>query len=132
MKMTREEDYAIILMLILAEAYSQKLPVSLQRVALDRSLPYPFLKKIVGSLKEANLIVAREGSAGGYRLALPPSQINLREILEAIRGPEAIIEHDLGLYDCLDARASAKKKMVEIGQEVRQLLANTRLTDIIS
>lgn len=50
-----------------------------------------FLRRILGDLVAAGLVRAREGRAGGYRLARPASRITLAEIYRAVEpdGPLA-------------------------------------------
>jgi Rrf2 family protein len=50
-----------------------------------------FLRRILGDLVAAGLVVAREGRAGGYRLARPAERITLAEVYRAVEpgGPLA-------------------------------------------
>jgi Rrf2 family protein len=50
-----------------------------------------FLRRILRDLVAAGLVVAREGRAGGYRLARPAARISLAEVYRAIEpgGPLA-------------------------------------------
>jgi Rrf2 family protein len=43
-----------------------------------------FLRRILGDLVTAGLVKAREGRAGGYRLARPPEEITLADVYRAI------------------------------------------------
>lgn len=40
--------------------------------------------QILSDLKQANLVISRRGKTGGYLLALPPNQISLAQIIEAV------------------------------------------------
>jgi Rrf2 family protein len=50
-----------------------------------------FLRRILGDLVAAGLVDAREGRAGGYRLARPPEEITLADVYRAVEpeGPLA-------------------------------------------
>lgn len=50
-----------------------------------------FLRRILGDLVTAGLVTAREGRAGGYRLARRPEEITLAEVYRAVErgGPLA-------------------------------------------
>jgi Rrf2 family transcriptional repressor of oqxAB len=50
-----------------------------------------FLRRILGDLVAAGLVEAREGRAGGYRLARPPERITLADVYRAVErvGPLA-------------------------------------------
>ena len=47
---------------------------------------------LVISLRGAGLIRSVRGARGGYVLARPPREINLREIIDALEGGEYIIK----------------------------------------
>src|SRR5512147_970082 len=51
-----------------------------------------FLRRILGDLVAAGLVDAREGRAGGYRLARPPHEITLADVYRAVEpeGPLAV------------------------------------------
>jgi Rrf2 family protein len=83
MKIAQREDFALILMGILAENYSSKF-VSLSRVAEETQLSPLFLKHIVLLLKKGGLVASKEGIDGGYRLARDPEKIAVADIIRAI------------------------------------------------
>lgn len=130
MKITKEEDYAILFMSILAVRKDRLL--SLQEIADDFNIPYYFLKKIARNLKDARLVKAKEGAAGGYSLALPAREISLADIVESIRGP-------LALVDCVENNLCpaenfclASSVMKKVSREVRSIFAKVYLTDMIA
>ena len=45
-----------------------------------------YIEKILQALKKAGLVVSHQGNQGGYTLAKKPSEITLRQIIEAIEG----------------------------------------------
>lgn len=45
-----------------------------------------FLRRILGELVAAGLVAAREGRAGGYRLARPAGRITLADVYRAVEG----------------------------------------------
>lgn len=47
-----------------------------------------FLRRVLAQLGRANLIQAREGRDGGYRLARPAEQITLAEVYQAVNAPD--------------------------------------------
>lgn len=55
-----------------------------------------YLTKIFSALTRAGLLTPMRGKGGGYRLARDPSDITLREIIEAVEGPIALnfCQHD--------------------------------------
>lgn len=130
LRITKEEDYAILFMSILAVRHDRRL--SLQEINADYGVPYYFLKKIARQLKQAGLLDAKEGSAGGYTLALPAKEITLAEIIEALRGPMAIVDCAEGSYCPAEDFCLASTVMKRVSREVRRVFAEVKLTDMIA
>jgi Rrf2 family protein len=85
MKVNRKEDYAVVLMTVLAKENTKGF-VSLQELGKKYKLPLPFLRQIARDLKRKKLIESKEGKNGGYRLLRRSSQISIHEIMEAVAG----------------------------------------------
>ncbi len=75
-------------MLQLAEEYAGGELVQIRRIADAQGIPFRFLVQILLQLKGASLVASTRGAAGGYRLARPPSQITLAEVVEVMEGDE--------------------------------------------
>ena len=46
----------------------------------------PYIEKILQRLKAARIVISHQGKNGGYALARRPSEITLKEIVEALEG----------------------------------------------
>jgi len=57
---------------------------SVRELAELQNLPAPMLEQLLLRLRRAGLLEARRGRLGGYRLALPPPQIALNQVLAAV------------------------------------------------
>lgn len=55
-------------------------------LASDVGVPSPYLAKVLGTLVRSGIVVATRGVRGGYRLARPPHDITLLEIVEPFEG----------------------------------------------
>ncbi|MEZ4594356.1 MAG: Rrf2 family transcriptional regulator [Chloroflexota bacterium] len=55
----------------------------------------PTAVKILGNLAGAGIIETREGAKGGVRLALPPAEVTILDIFQAIESGKALFRHDL-------------------------------------
>ncbi len=67
-------------------------PVALSAVAEAEVLPLSYLEHLVAKLREAGLVTSVRGAHGGYRLARPPEEIAMLEVVEALEGPIAPME----------------------------------------
>jgi Rrf2 family protein len=91
-RISARDHGALILMSDLAAAYKAGSFVSLQAIADRMHLSQGYLEEIAGALKKAKLIAGKQGPAGGYRLARPPSKISMEDILIAVEGPIELVE----------------------------------------
>lgn len=60
----------------------------LREIAEARGLPSDFLAKIFQKLARHKVVSSHRGAVRGYALARPAREISLREILEALEGPD--------------------------------------------
>jgi Rrf2 family protein len=85
-----------------------------------------FLRRVLAQLGRAQLIEAREGRAGGYRLARPPEQITLAEIYQAVNALDPA-DHAASLSSPDDMRSPVQSILDEIEAE-----AQRRRLDVLS
>jgi Rrf2 family protein len=78
-KMTQN---AIAAMSRLAELYADSTYLASSReIAESRNLPVPLVAKILTVLSQRELVTGSPGPGGGYRLAKPPSEISLLNVV---------------------------------------------------
>jgi DNA-binding IscR family transcriptional regulator len=54
------------------------------KIAQVRKLPLPYLEQIIPLLRKAGLVESIRGVKGGYRLAKPPEEISVGDVLRAL------------------------------------------------
>jgi Rrf2 family protein len=86
MLITRQADYGIRVLLYLSQVPPGRV-VPMKEVARKAYIPVSFMPKIISHLTNRGLIVTERGKSGGIRLAKPPQEITIYEIVEAIDGP---------------------------------------------
>jgi Rrf2 family iron-sulfur cluster assembly transcriptional regulator len=73
---------AIAAMSRLAELYGDPTKVASSReIAESRNLPLPLVAKILTDLSRGGLVTGSPGPGGGYRLAKPPHEIRLKDVV---------------------------------------------------
>jgi len=97
MKITRKSDYGLRAICELAKHHGNA-PVSISEIASSQGIPDPFLEKIMQALKSEGLIRSTHGRGGGYSLNRMPAEISVKEVVEALEGPIALVH-------CLDPEA---------------------------
>jgi Rrf2 family protein len=86
-RISAKAEYAVRAAVELAHAGDVAL--SADAVAKAQDIPVFFLKKIFNDMRVANLVMTTRGRDGGHRLARPPSQISVADVLRAMEGPLA-------------------------------------------
>ncbi len=88
MNLSAKTEYACLAMLQLAADYDSGEPVHIRRIADENGIPARFLVQILLQLKGASLVASTRGAAGGYRLARPPREISLADVIDVIEGDD--------------------------------------------
>jgi Rrf2 family transcriptional regulator, iron-sulfur cluster assembly transcription factor len=87
MKLSRESKYGLAGLVSLARR-PQGAVLTATAVAEAESLPATFLAKTFSRLARRGILRSHRGGRRGYELARSPREISVREILEAIEGPD--------------------------------------------
>jgi Rrf2 family protein len=83
-RITARVDYAVRAALELAAAAPEAL--TNDAIAKAQGIPSRFLQAILGDLQHARLVTSQRGREGGYRLALPPSEISIARVMRVEQG----------------------------------------------
>lgn len=93
MRITHKVDYAVRAMTALArhQAAAPGVAVKRELLAEEESIPPAFLDDILRSLRNGRLAQSQRGAEGGWRLARPPKEIFVGDIIRAVEGPLAAV-----------------------------------------
>ena len=86
MEITRQADYAVRIVLDLAEHIHGGVERS-DDVARRQVVPRAYFTKVVQALVRAGYVRTLRGARGGIQLARDPDAITLRQVIEAVEGP---------------------------------------------
>lgn len=132
MKLTTKMRYGTRAMLELALHHEQG-PLSLAEIAVSQELPDKYLESMFRALHSAGLVRSQRGPQGGYALARPPEQIDLRDIYEVLEGAQPFVQ-------CTVDRSLCPRSPTCVTQEVwarmyeaaMQVLQSTTLADLVA
>ena len=85
MRFTTKTEYGIVSMVYMAR-HAGKGVLSIKEIASHENYPVSYIEKILQALKRAKLVVSQQGNHGGYKLARKPSEITLKDVIEALEG----------------------------------------------
>jgi Rrf2 family protein len=93
-----------------------------------------FLRRILGDLVTAGVVVAHEGRAGGYRLARPAREITLAEVYRAVEPDGPLVESPAEPNVCCPVGAGMRRAFAETaalaGRGLLEALADETVDDV--
>jgi Rrf2 family protein len=132
MRVSAKTDYALRAAVELAAA-PEGTPVKGERLATSQSIPLRFLENILLQLRHAGIVESRRGADGGYKLARPPEEITLADVIRAIDGPLAGVSGQRP--ETLDFKGRSeplREVWVAVRASLRSVLEQVTLADVAS
>lgn len=97
-RVSAKADYAIRATAELAASPPGCL-VKAERISAAQAIPLKFLLNILTELRHAAIVRSQRGSEGGYRLARPPEEITVADVILTVEGTLSTVQgsrpHDL-------------------------------------
>jgi Rrf2 family protein len=84
-RISARADYALRACIELARA--EDVTATSDAIAQAQGISQLFVQRILGDMRQAGYVDSTRGGRGGYRLASPPEQITVAEIVRAMEGP---------------------------------------------
>ena len=81
---TSKSRYAVVALAELARSGTDPVPIG--QIAERRGMPVQFLEQLFSTLRRDGLLNSQRGVKGGYRLARPPEDITVLEVVQALDG----------------------------------------------
>jgi Rrf2 family protein len=130
MRVSAKVDYALRASIELAAAAPGQ--VKGERLAAAQAIPHKFLENILADLRNGGLVASQRGADGGYRLARPPAEITVADVIRVVEGPIASVRgerpDELG-YD--GTAVPLRDVWIELRAAMRGVLEQTTLADLV-
>ncbi len=131
MRLSTRSQYGVRLMLALAQNYGNGY-MYLKHIAKSESISEKYLSLITIPLKGVGLINANRGAKGGYALARPPAEINIKEIVSALEGDSCLVECVKDVSACPRAPICASRDIwVFLGGKIDETLRSFTLEQLV-
>ena len=116
----------------LATAHGSGRLCTLRQVSEEMTVPRTFVPQILSDLVRSGLAISTPGAHGGYRLARPPSEVRLLEVVEAGEGPLVFSGCVRGDHPCSGrAVCPLQETWTEASARLRSSLGSTTLADLV-
>lgn len=130
-KFSKKVDYSVLLITELVKRGDQV--TSAANLADRFGLSADFIANLMKNLSRKGLIKSTRGKHGGYSIIISPDQITLKDLIQAVDGPVAVIgctdeDHSIcKVYHICGSRA----KMMDVSRQINQILESTNLGEIV-
>ncbi len=74
-------------------------PVMVREIAESQEIPERYLEQILNTPRKSGLLMSTRGAKGGYKLAKPPSEITIGDLIRVLEGPIDVVSCTGG-YEC--------------------------------
>lgn len=133
MQLKASTDYGVRAVLYLA---AQGETCSSKDIAEDMGIPRDYLIQLAQLLRNAGVIEARPGKHGGYRLAKPPAEISVLDVLNAVSGDSKKSRRARSLgVSASDRGADARDRFVQasrfVGESVDSYLKSLTVDKLV-
>lgn len=98
MRLFKSSEYAIRCLVFMASAECELCTVKC--LSTELNIPYKFLGRLMGRLREAGFVESVRGKNGGYHIAQPLNEIRLEQIVDSVEGLESYDRCILGFERC--------------------------------
>ena len=130
MRISAKVDYAVRAVVELAAADSEK-PIKAERIATAQGIPLNFLENILGELRHAGIVRSHRGAEGGFRLARPPAEVTVADVIRAVEGPLASVRGGPPEEATYAGAASALPRVwIAVRVNLRRVVEQVTIADI--
>ncbi len=131
MRISKKSRYGVRMMLELALQYG-KGHIILKDIAREQEISEKFLSQIVLILKSRGLVASNRGAKGGHMLTRSPSEISIREILEALEGDPCVVECVRNPSNCSRYPSCAASELWQaLEKNISDFLGSVTLADLV-
>jgi Rrf2 family protein len=130
MRISAKADYAVRAVVELAAAADEK-PVKAERIATAQGIPLNFLENILSELRHAGIVRSHRGAEGGFRLARPPAQVTVADVIRVVEGPLASVRGgppEDAEYD--GAAAALPRVWIAVRANLRRVVEQVTIADL--
>lgn len=133
MKLSTKGRYAMVALVDLATVRPDQL-TSLAEISKRQDISLPYLEQLFVKLRRAGLVESVRGPGGGYRLARPPAEIRISEVLEAVDETVSAMHMGAGVTGGISgsrAQSMTNRLWESLSAQVYVFLHQTTLGDVM-
>lgn len=131
MKISTRGRYGLRILLDLALHQSDS-PRMIRDIAESQQISEKYISRLIIALRQAGLVSSVRGAKGGYRLACPPADISILNVVEIMEGKISVVECVRAPDGCSRADGCPARSMWSgINRKIEDALSGVTLQDIV-
>lgn len=138
-RISKLTDYAVVIMAYIAEVFLSKTNpndlhlLQAREIASHTHLSLPTVSKLLKILTKHKFLNSLRGVNGGYQLATAPENVSIIDLIQALEGPFAITECNLGHQHCSSETLCAiRSPWLHINEMITKALSSIKLSDLVN
>lgn len=124
---TQTAEYALRAVVYLAD---QQEPTTNNLIAESTLVPVGYLAKVMQSLSRAGLVTARRGLHGGFELAVPPDELTVLQVVNAVEPIRRFKICPLGLHGI--HLCPLHRKLDDVAKAIEETFGDATIADMIN
>ncbi|MDD1444407.1 Rrf2 family transcriptional regulator [Dolichospermum sp. ST_sed3] len=128
MKFSTRAEYGLKAMANLAKDFPRQKTV--RDISKEERISAKYLERLMGNLRNQNLVQSQKGKRGGYILSKNPKNIRVGEIVEILDGPISPMKC-VGKFCAMELQCSSSFVWAKVGPQIKKTLYDIRLSDLI-
>ena len=126
MRISTKGDYGVRALIELTHHYGEG-PIQSAEIAARQGIPEPYLDQLLTTLRKAGFIRSVRGPQGGHALLLPPDQVRLSDVIQALEGSLSPVSH---LHDEGHQCRAAHEVWHHVEEATKQILDGVTVADL--
>ena len=133
MKLSTRAEYGTRALVELALSYREDRPMMLQTIADRQGISKKYLEQLFILLRKAEIVEGVRGPTGGYRLARPPEDIRMAEVVEVLEGSLAVADCLVDQDACAKSGSCATQQIwAKVTEAIEGVLGAISLAELIN
>jgi Rrf2 family protein len=131
-KLSRKLEYALIsLKHLKLKSRTQEL-TSAKEITLKYAVPFDVVSRVLQILNQNGVVKSIQGVHGGYHLIKSLDELSMKELIEYIEGPMALVKCLSGEDDCeLKTQCNILTPVGALNEKLKNFYAELKLSEIL-
>jgi Rrf2 family protein len=128
MKFSTKAEYGLKAIINLAQCYPKQ--KTIKEIAKEENISQKYLERLLGTLRDGEVIDSIKGKNGGYALAKNPKKITAGEVIELLDGTISPMRC-VGNFCAMEKKCPSSIVWNKLGVQIQKTLYSIKLSDLI-